>query len=303
MTLVKSRLARHCAEYRNPCKLSQFPQRRAGAGEQNAATCPDHRLFSPQQLFYRLVNLGLGGNLLHHLRRPVVERTGWYLLIADVRQHFDDDRPRRPIAQRVERSSHHRRNLIGPVNRLSTFDDTLVVARGGEIGFHSQLIQIDTAGQDQNRDVIGIGLGNAAHCVFGTCLRLDGDHAKALAAAGAAVTVGGHHGAAFVAEIDRPDSDLGGGFDQRVGWIAGKPVDPFRLQYRCDGFNSVHTRISGCCTSRWQLRLVFFPVRSLYGAGGSGNADRSTCCGLPEWIDAMIVSTSSVDRMPACGGT
>ena len=203
----------------------------------------------------------------------------------------------------MERPSHHRRNLIGPVYRLNTFDDALVVVGGREIGFHSQLIQIDTAGQDQNRDVVGIGLGNAAHCVLGTGLRLDGDHAKALAAAGAAVAVGGHHGAAFVAEIDRPDSDPGGCFNQWIRWIAGKPVDSFRLQYRCDSFNTIHTHISLCRTSRWLLKLEICPARCLYCARGSGKADKSTCCGVPEWIDAMIVSTSRVDKMPACGGT
>ncbi len=139
----------------------------------------------------------------------------------------------------------------------------------------------DAAGEEEDRDVIGGGLGDTAEGVLGAGLILHGDDTEALAVAGAAEAIGGHDGASFVSEGDRADALLGDGFDQGVGGEAGHPLDAFALEDLGDEFVAVHGVLaSGCgggfAAPRKERGCIVGGVR---GEGPRGGGQSSTALG------------------------
>ena len=240
VAFVDRRFAGHGREHRRGDQFGQLDQGRAGARRQHAGAGPQQRFARAQKRFGRRRD-GLGGGPLQGQAGGLIgRRLGRHLLSADIGGQFDDHRARRAIAQRVEGPAHDRRHVLGTVNGLNLFDPAAIFLRRAEIRAYRDLVEGGPTDEQQDRHIVGIGLGQTAHDVFGAGLALHRGDPETLAPAKAAIAVGGHHGAALMAKGDRSYAQVGGGVNQRIAGKTGEPINAFLPQNRGDGLNAVH---------------------------------------------------------------
>ena len=109
----------------------------------------------------------------------------------------------------MECAAHYGADIFWAINCLDAFDPSAIGVGCGKIGTYRDLTESYAAWEDQNWDVVGISLGNAAHCVFCTGLCLYSYDAESLSVAGAAKAVCGHYCPAFVAKCDWANAFFG----------------------------------------------------------------------------------------------
>ena len=240
MALVKGGLAGHGAIDRDFGKLGELLQFGGGVGHQDAHTGPDDRLFGVEEQVDGFLDVGRFGGLTHPLGRVVVHGGVGDFLAADVGGDFDDDRAGASVAQGVEGAAHDAGDLAGLGDDLAELGDGGVGAYRGEVGFNRVLAQGRAAGQVKDGHVVAVGLGQAAHGVFGAGAALGDGYAELPAAVEAAEAVGGHEGAAFLAEHDGADALLGDVLDELVGGEAGNPLHAFEFEDSGHGLHYVH---------------------------------------------------------------
>ncbi len=159
----------------------------------------------------------------------------------------------------MESPPHHVAYLVWSVDCLDLLGPALVLLCRAEVWADGKPVKPVAAKEYQNRDVVRERLREASHCVFGACLGLHGDDAEALSVTDAAIAIGGHHRAAFMAKGDRSDADLGDRRNQRIAWKAGDPFDTFLLQDLSDVVDPVHGA-SPWPQRCWQSGQPFAPV-------------------------------------------
>jgi hypothetical protein len=93
---------------------------------------------------------------------------------------------------------------------------------------------------DQQRHVLGIGLGDARKGVLDPRTRLRREHAVALAALDAGIAVGHADTDSLLPAQDGTDVERGARFDQRVARVAGEELGPLALENFGNERGAVH---------------------------------------------------------------
>ena len=135
------------------------------------------------------------------------------------------------------------RRALDAVNRERYLGDVLVVLRRGETGFDISAEGTVAAGQVHEGNCVTPRLRDASERVLYAGTALGGEHAY-LPPGGElpAVSVSSLDSAAFLAENDRPYTDLGYRFDKRVRREARHPLDAFLFQTLGHKIEAVHLR-------------------------------------------------------------
>ena len=209
--------------------------------EERASPGPQHRVVGGKKRIDSSRHGGWIGRLTRHRRRHVVlERALGDLLPTNVGRQLDDDRTARTVTKRSERPAHGRDDVGRPTDRFGRLGHPLVVADGGVVRSNGDLARARPARQNQDGDVVGKRLGDAAECILGAGLGLDRHHTETLAIARTAVAIGRHDRTPLVTKRNRTDADPGRGLDERIVREACDPYDALALQYAGDQLVAVH---------------------------------------------------------------
>ena len=203
-----------------------------------------------------LTSLASGG-LAHTLGRIVVHGGIGYFQAADVSGNLDDYGAGATIAQGVEGAAHDAGHLAGLGDYLAELGDGGVGADWGEVGLDGVLAHGRSAGKVENGHIVAVGLGQAAHGVFGAGAALGDGDAELFATVKAAEAVGGHECASLLAEHDGADAFLGDMLNELVGREAGNPLHPFKFQNPGHGLHYIHADLSS-------IAIIFY----IFGRSG-----------------------------------
>src|SRR5581483_11408541 len=109
---------------------------------------------------------------------------------------------------------------------------------------HILLRQRHAAGNDQDRHILRVSLGDARKCVLDTGPRLSREHAVALAALDAAIAVGDADADAFLPAENRTDVQRRAGLDHLSARIARQKLRALALENFGNNFGAIHERPS-----------------------------------------------------------
>src|SRR5690606_24267859 len=213
-------------------------QQFAGVAADDAAAGVDHRALGLHQFLYRLADLagmatrhrrvGAHLDLFRELVRQLHLRGG--LVFRDIDQH----RAGAAGGGDIERLAHDLGNVLGAADHEAVLHDR--AADADHVGFLEGVIadpvRADLSGDDDHRDGIHVGGGNAGHGIGGAWAGSDQHHARL--AGGAGIAVGGMGGGLFVAHQDVLDfvllEDGVVNVQHRAARIAKKVFNPLVLQ-------------------------------------------------------------------------
>ena len=111
--------------------------------------------------------------------------------------------------------------------------------------------QRQAAGNDEQGNVLGIGLGDAGKGVLDAGTGLGGEHAVALAALDARIAVGNADADALLTAQDRANVDRRAGLDHGIARIAGQEFRALALENFGNDFGAIHGfRLPGSAKSK-----------------------------------------------------
>ena len=231
MTLVEGRLSGHGRIDRHIQELGELPELVGGTPGEHAGPGPDEGVTGGRYRPYRIPHIGARRPVRRGLRGGVGGRRLRDIPIADVKRHLHHDRGSPSVAKGVERPAHDIGYLFRPRDQLGTLYHRLPAAGGNEVWAHQDAVEGIAARQHQDRNVVGVGLGQPADRVLRARLGLHGHHSEPVPVADPRIAVGRHHRPAFVPEGHGTDALLGHLLDDRVRKVAGQPVDALLPEY------------------------------------------------------------------------
>ena len=265
-------------------KLGKGRQPLAGLGVVNAGAGQDQRILGREQHLRRLLHRVRIGRHALDRDRPVVElalELGLRHLVGNLDQH----RPGLARAHGVIGAAHQIGQLLRAVRERRPLGHRAVGVGGAEHRPEILPRQRQAAGDDQQRHVLGVGLGDARIGVLDAGAGLGREHAVLLAALDAAVAVGETDADALLPAQDRPDAERRARLDDLVARIAGQEFRALALEDLGNDCGPVHWHSSVGRPRSLRLR----PGRSVVRREGALEALRMQAC-------RGIVATS------CCGG-
>src|SRR5262249_58932773 len=137
-------------------------------------------------------------------------------------RNLDEDRPTLAAAQGVIGAAHQVGQLLNRMRQRRPLSDRPVDVGGAEYRPDILSRQRQPGRNDQQRDVLGKGLGNARKGVLDARSGLGGEYAVALAALDTGIAVRQADADALLPAENRTDVERGAGLDQRIAGIAGE---------------------------------------------------------------------------------
>ena len=182
-------LARIGGRDRGGNELSQRRKLLAGLRVMHALPGQDQRVLRREQHLHGLLDRIRIGRHPGHRHRRVVERALEFRLEHLV-GHLDHHRAAFARAHGVIGAPHQIGQFLHIVRQRGPFGDRAVDVGGAEHRPHVLPRQRQTAGDDQHRDVLGIGLRHAGKRILDAGAVLRGEHAVPPAAPDARIAVG-----------------------------------------------------------------------------------------------------------------
>ena len=197
---------------------------------------------------------GSGAGALH--RHRLVNQLALELGLGDFVRHFDQHRAGFAGAHRLIGAPHQVGQFLHVVRQRRPFGHRPIDGGGAEGRAHILLGQRHAAGHDQQRHVLGVGLGDARERVLDAGPGLGGEHAVLLAALDARIAVGDADADALLPAQDRADVDRRARLDHLIARITGEKFGAFALENFGNDFGAIHVRSSLTC-------LIVRSVKSL----------------------------------------
>ena len=169
----------------------------------------------------------------------IVERACEFRL-EDLVGNFQQDRAALAAAHGVKGAAHQVRELLHVVRHGGPLGDTAVDFRGPEGRPDILPLGRKSGRDDQHRHILGIGLRHARKRVLDAGPVLGRKHAVLPAAPNARIAIRHADADAFLPAQDRPDVELGTGFDQRIARIAGEERGSLALENFRDDIGTIH---------------------------------------------------------------
>ena len=207
----------------------------------HALAGPQQRMLGRQQHLDGFLDRRRIGRGALHRHRPVIERA-FELRLEHLVRHFDQHRAGLAGAHRLIGAAHQVGQFLHVMRQRRPLGDRAVDVGGAEYRAHVLARQRQAAGDDEQGNVLRIGLGDAGEGILDAGSGLGGKHAVALAALDAAEAVGDADADALLPAQNRADVDRRAGLDHRVARIAGQKFGALALENVGNDFGAVHVR-------------------------------------------------------------
>ena len=209
VVLWKRALSRHRRHHRSLSKLGQLPELVPRLGVKNALASLDNRPLCRKQHPGRLTHVLRVAGRPPRLDRIVTDGVVGNFSSQDVARYIQQNRTGAANPQLAERAPHHVGNALDQVNLPRPLGDLFVAAAWTESGMHAVTVPSGRRGQQQNRNRVRVGLGDAGECVLRARPGLHGEYARSPTIGHAAVPVGKVHAHPLLPKYERPDSRPG----------------------------------------------------------------------------------------------
>src|SRR5215831_17440011 len=235
----KGALARIGGDHRRRNELGQSAEPIARFGIKHALPGQQQRIFRLEQHAHRgLDRVGIGGCALD--RDGGVIELALVLGLPYLGWNLDEDGPALAAAHGVIGAPHQVGQLLNGMRQRRPLGDRPIDVGGAEYRPDILPRQRQPGRNDQERDVLGKGLGNAGEGVLDAGSGLGGEYAVALAALDAGIAVRQADAHALLPAQDRTDVERGAGLDQRIAGITGEELRSLAPEDFGDDGGAVH---------------------------------------------------------------